>query len=150
MRSRLEAAYAQMLDTVGFRWTYEPRVFADGNGQYLPDFQITRPDGRPWFVEVKPTDEAAEYACERMEIILASEPNAVLAVAVPLGDYIGGELDFDYMVMNHHGWAWLNESDRDPTAVDAPRTCSIESVGQILFRVYDLIDYWCAHAGRTA
>jgi hypothetical protein len=148
MRSRLEAAFASMLDGEGFTWTYEPRVFADRRGQYLPDFQIVRPDDLPMFIEVKPTDEAAELACERMEIILASEPEAVLVVAVPLGDYIGGELDFDYLTLQSGEWSWVGTQSRDWTAVDAPRTYSIESVKEILPRVYDLLDEWYATAHR--
>lgn len=86
MRSRLEARYASWMDLVGIRWTYEPRCFASPVGQYLPDFElheiITLNEGAPVFVEVKPTWEMARGVRERMQVIWASEPAAVLVLEV--------------------------------------------------------------------
>lgn len=77
MRSRLEARFAAGLDSLGARWVYEPRAFADGHAQYLPDFQI----GGHTFIEVKPTVEHAIDALGKGDVIFASVPDAVFAVA---------------------------------------------------------------------
>ena len=66
MRSRLEAHYAQHLDAFGLSWKYEPGTFADQSGQYLPDFLVTDSSGNRVFVEVKPTDDQARGAVERL------------------------------------------------------------------------------------
>lgn len=55
MRSRLEAAAAANLDREGVRWTYEPRCFASGSTQYLPDFEVSYPAEWAGYLEVKPT-----------------------------------------------------------------------------------------------
>jgi hypothetical protein len=85
MRSRLEARYAQHLDSYSppTPWRYEPRAFASRQGQYLPDFEIIVPDGCPWFIEVRPTMELAYEALLPMQIILESEPDAALWVVTP-------------------------------------------------------------------
>lgn len=77
MRSRLEALWAAELDLVyPGRWQYEPICFADGFGQYLPDFGLDM--GTPVYIEVKPPgiDPAGQLA--RMSPIWASEPEAEL------------------------------------------------------------------------
>jgi hypothetical protein len=110
MRSRLEAGFAQWLDTWrSVRWTYEPGAFASPRGQYLPDF-LAEPFRCSWldgerraYFEVKPAsfgwqsewdeevgplsqqqDEAIaqeEALSARMAIILSSEPDAIVALA---------------------------------------------------------------------
>lgn len=52
-RSRLEARWAVLFDTLEWPWSYEPQGFELPSGQYLPDFEVT-PYGRVtvWF-EVK-------------------------------------------------------------------------------------------------
>lgn len=52
-RSRLEAKWAAFMDTVGWRWDYEP---IDLNG-YIPDFILTR---RDIIAEVKPFQTSNE------------------------------------------------------------------------------------------
>lgn len=79
MRSRLEADIARFLDEEDETWVYEPRAFADRAGTYLPDFEILNKP-RPTFLEVKGTYALAEEAMERMEIIWASIPDAVLVI----------------------------------------------------------------------
>jgi hypothetical protein len=83
MRSRLEAHFAGFLDEAGFDWTYEPRAYGDGRAQYLPDFEVRFSDGGRIFFEVKgkvPGRSAFFAAFERMEVILASEPDARLVL----------------------------------------------------------------------
>lgn len=83
MRSRLEARFAAYLDAQGYRWTYEPRAFADDRGQYLPDFELHYPElSYRAFIEVRPTMEAALKGLGRMQIIWSSEPDAALMVVV--------------------------------------------------------------------
>lgn len=84
MRSRLEAKYAQWLDTNGATWEYEPQCFANEDGQYLPDFLIRN----VWvlvgyfdvYVEVKPL--LSMFPAERLRevagIIAASKPEAIV------------------------------------------------------------------------
>ena len=83
MRSRLEAHWAAWFDIKGVEWEYEPRAFANERGQYLPDFLLPPCGLRtcPIYFEVKPTLEAAYAVLPRMEIILESDPGAVLEVA---------------------------------------------------------------------
>lgn len=85
MRSRLEARFAQFLDACGVTWEYEPMCFAGPTGQYLPDFR-TDHLGERMYWEVKPPREAGwcpGVVADKMAIIWASEPDAVLALAVP-------------------------------------------------------------------
>lgn len=90
MRSRTEALYAQRLDENGHTWFYEPRAYADGTGQYLPDFQVIQDDvwGADHFIEVKPTAEHARDALPGMHPILATDPQAVLASVYNAGDHM--------------------------------------------------------------
>jgi hypothetical protein len=84
MRSRLEARYAAGLDRQGVRWAYEPRAYANGQGQYLPDFELLNPPGGvPVFIEVRPTLERAYQALAQMQIVLDSVPDAFLMVDIP-------------------------------------------------------------------
>jgi hypothetical protein len=87
MRSRLEAAFAQELDNDGLveDWTYEPYAFASPEGQYLPDFIVQ------WIwgigcVEVKPENADFDAALERMHVVHASEPSALLFVVTRIGN----------------------------------------------------------------
>lgn len=50
-RSKLEAKWAVMLDTLGMRWEYEPKCFGTPEGGYLPDFFVKSPS--PFWIEVK-------------------------------------------------------------------------------------------------
>ena len=109
MRSRLEASFAQWLDSWPFlHWEYEPCAFASEGGQYLPDFRAegfraTWLDGyqRVYF-EVKPSifgwqpewdaltcttpemERAAEQESQlerKMLLIAQSDPTALLVIA---------------------------------------------------------------------
>lgn len=84
MRSRLEADFAQWLDSRGIAWRYEPAVYGDRGQGYLPDFQLHRNDG-PHFVEVKPRLRDVPLAQERMEVIWRDHPNATLIVVCAEG-----------------------------------------------------------------
>ena len=77
MRSRLEASYAAELDRRRLPWEYEPRCFANAQGQYLPDFKV----GGNTYIEIKPPNANHPMALQRMHIILSSEPTARLQVA---------------------------------------------------------------------
>lgn len=79
MRSRLEASYAAWLDGCGFTWDYEPHVFADEKGQYLPDFRIKDfnligagpiPN---LYIEVKPTGWPGPGHTQDLDRILAGK-----------------------------------------------------------------------------
>lgn len=86
MRSRLEATVAEWMDANGWFWEYEPRAYAGHGGQYLPDFEIIDVRGqfipRPYFLEVRPTLERAYEGTRQMQIILESEPSAILQIAI--------------------------------------------------------------------
>jgi hypothetical protein len=81
MRSRLEARAAGILDQLDLEWCYEPHCFADGLAQYLPDFELWPGNNPHCYVEVKPS--GAHSAMDKMRIILASEPEATLALWIP-------------------------------------------------------------------
>lgn len=99
MRSRLEARVASALDDFGLQWAYEPIAFASGKRrQYLPDFAIdgVLDHGRRLYLEVKPTPEACEGLCDRMEVILRSFPSA------GLGYTHAASFELGYMVKRRH------------------------------------------------
>jgi hypothetical protein len=81
MRSRLEADFAQFLDTWSNPgdWAYEPQCFAGQSGQYLPDFGIGEPPAAQ-YVEVKPRDWHGDIngLLRNMTVIWESEPQAQL------------------------------------------------------------------------
>lgn len=62
-RSRLEARWARMLDSLGWGWQYEP-IDLDG---YIPDF-IVRFDNGPLLIEVKPELAFDDLAQHRSKI----------------------------------------------------------------------------------
>lgn len=82
MRSRLEASFAELLDTTyDLEWSYETQCFASRDGQYLPDFHVYWGWRDDWeYCEVKPENADFADALRRMHIILASEPLARLTV----------------------------------------------------------------------
>lgn len=89
MRSRLEAAWAQAIDTREYIdeddviWEYEPKCFANHAGQYLPDFLVQCGEHRE-YLEVKPliiTVHDLRYTQEQMEIIWSTEPDVHLTLA---------------------------------------------------------------------
>lgn len=57
-RSRLEARYAVLFDTLGIRWHYELEGFHVGRRQYLPDFLLV--DSGTW-VEVKGGEDGLDH-----------------------------------------------------------------------------------------
>ncbi len=83
MRSRTEATYAARLDNAGITWQYEPQCFADETRQYLPDFRILDRDVVV-YIEVKGALPLSEVGAvqHRMEVIWASEPKAMLVIAI--------------------------------------------------------------------
>ena len=52
-RSRLEARWAIVFDSLRISWEHEPEGFELDSGRYLPDFRLQLPRGPVWF-EVKP------------------------------------------------------------------------------------------------
>lgn len=70
-RSRLEARWAVVFDSLGIRWQYEPHTFDVGHNGYTPDFYIDGGDEdheNEWghFVEVKPGDAVSRNERERI------------------------------------------------------------------------------------
>lgn len=54
-RSRTEARYAVLFDSLGLEWEYELEGFElDDGSNYLPDFYLQR-NSEPFYVEIKPT-----------------------------------------------------------------------------------------------
>ena len=105
MRSRLEARMAGVFDRLGLPWRYEPRCFADENGQYLPDFLL----GEHTYLEIKPlsvTGAEVEAMKARMEIIFSSEPDAVLWIVATDGE----KTAVDHGVNYGDGWIIENRS----------------------------------------
>lgn len=108
MRSRLEAIVAAELDKHGADWSYEPRAYANHQGQYLPDFELVGMRGtplpRPTFMEVRPTLERAYLAMSVMAIIWDSEPDALLVIHVP--DVV------DFYAWGAGSRTWSTDGDR--------------------------------------
>lgn len=54
-RSRLEARWAFVFNSLGYQWDYEPEAFKTEYGNYLPDFRIRATSRDRWdCVEIKP------------------------------------------------------------------------------------------------
>ena len=86
MRSRLEARFAAYLDSWGLAWEYEPRAFANKDGQYLPDFRVQFAS-QSFYFEVKPEIQPFDPTAvlRRMRIIRDSDESAGLAVVTEDG-----------------------------------------------------------------
>jgi hypothetical protein len=91
MRSRLEASFAQHLDSLGFSWEYEPNCFASTAGQWLPDFKCISVDVGPaptrtCYFEVKPMSAGLEVLNEvhkrSAAVTQASDPDALVLIAI--------------------------------------------------------------------
>ena len=83
MRSRLEARVAGFLDRAGLGWDYEPIVFADAAGQWLPDFRVRGLLDVPLYIDVKgitPSQSELDALLVSMAVVWASEPRAAIAV----------------------------------------------------------------------
>lgn len=59
-RSRLEARWAVLFDTLNWPWEYETQGFVLPGGNYLPDFRVLRPGGEPVWFEVKPSSDTRD------------------------------------------------------------------------------------------
>jgi hypothetical protein len=88
MRSRLEAGYAQWLDTVNITWEYEPTCFGSDRGQYLPDFQLR--DVRivgvgpcDFYVECKPFEPDWDEMRRALAVIRANTERGLFLVTWP-------------------------------------------------------------------
>lgn len=113
MRSRLEAWWAQQIDSRGDTvWEYEPCAFASEDGQYLPDFRYyeDRPGGRrkAIYVELKGIVHDALPILKKMEIIWASDSDATLILVEGHGDrsWLG------YRYLGEASW-WSYGADGD-------------------------------------
>lgn len=94
-RSRLEARWAVLLDTLGQRWEYEPEGFHTPHGGYLPDFKIVDIPGWHVWLEVKAIEPTpieiakllaiadghdAFFACGPPELAMDAEGRACVKV----------------------------------------------------------------------
>lgn len=64
MRSHSETRWASMMDCMGIRWIYEPRLFKTSLGMYLPDFYLPDMDA---YLEVKgaaPSEQEIQKASD--------------------------------------------------------------------------------------
>lgn len=64
MRSHSETRWAEIMDALAIRWTYEPRLIRTRHGWYLPDFYLP---ASGLFIEVKgadPTEVEREKAAD--------------------------------------------------------------------------------------
>jgi len=68
-RSRLEARWAVLLDTLGLKWEYEPEGFELPSGRYLPDFKVAP---CTW-LEVKGDEPSATEVRKLVDLCEATE-----------------------------------------------------------------------------
>lgn len=91
-RSRLEARWAVFFDALGVKYEYEAEGYDLGHlGYYLPDFEITLPDGLSLFCEIKP-DNFIEFGSKDSREItkykhLVNETKKPLLVVTGTPDY---------------------------------------------------------------
>jgi hypothetical protein len=128
MRSRLEADYAQFLDSKSWPWTYEPQCFAGPDGQWLPDFRCLI-DHNVVYVEVKPATsdpqivETAQAYLKRMPVVWLSEPGAY--VRLTFWSYGGpARLELTGRPDGHWRATWASSHAEFTTADEAHRFLS--------------------------
>lgn len=81
-RSRLEARWAIVFDSLGLEWEYEKQGYdLAEHGLYLPDFSIQTKDGLMWFGEVKGDLDNAE-AMAKVHYLDDYPPNPYMGVIV--------------------------------------------------------------------
>lgn len=146
MRSRLEARVAAFLDSCAIKWEYEPRAFASGRQQYLPDFRFSayvpfNGDDAPVYIEVKPSKvDDSRAIFEQMRVINASEPDAIRVLICAGSLESSGLIELEYP----------NGSYRMAFFVSCP-VCSWISLGVMITpeRAYNEADtaqfilFWC-------
>jgi hypothetical protein len=136
MRSRLEASFAQHLDSLGFSWEYEPTCFASKDGQWLPDFKcssvVVGDTKRTCYFEVKPSISREQYVEVYHRAVMtawASEPDAAVVitrgrdwpvewrhdVAVPGESKVWGDAILDRGVILRVARSTLRPAPVDPT-----------------------------------
>lgn len=83
-RSRLEARWAVFFDALNIEWRYEHEGFELNTGEwYLPDFYLPNvgvrsTEASPLWIEIKPTDDHADFETAAAFVDTVKEPIAVL------------------------------------------------------------------------
>jgi hypothetical protein len=129
-RSRLEARYAVLFDTVGLKYEYEKEGFELDEGRYLPDFWL--PENKIW-LEIKgipPSDLEVKKS-----ISLCRETKRDVAIAV--GDL---EAESTHYLYNYH---WLHPQDLELFKTDPKTHCGGEDIlNKIIEKGYYIL---CPH-----
>jgi hypothetical protein len=113
-RSRLEARYAVLFDTLGFDWSYEAEGFELESGRYLPDFHIA---DVPFWLEVK-----GEIPTVR-ELMLARELCETTHEDVWLCDGDLMHFESDDIRLRHRCFSWINaDTEILKQFLDSPMT----------------------------
>lgn len=118
-RSRTEARWAMVFNSLNIKWLYEPEGFdLPEVGRYVPDFFL--PDLDSWF-EVKgpkPTEDETEKCCR-----LACASNKRVFIAY-------GFVSTDYRIMACHADGWVDEEQYAFCQCPACLTFGIEFCGK--------------------
>jgi hypothetical protein len=110
-RSRLEATWAAFFDALNWKWQYEPCDMAG----WIPDFAIKCLDGKPLYVEVKPTFEFMPGVARKMSRAAPGSKLLLVGFAPWVGDYV------------YVGWV-NNDFDEDEVlSTDIPYQAEVES-----------------------
>ena len=82
-RSKLEAQWSHVFDTIELPWEFEPQLFDLPSGKYLPDFRMCGATPAEFWVEIKgPWPNAREFMVGS-EINLYVAPLLILSGDVP-------------------------------------------------------------------
>jgi hypothetical protein len=131
-RSRLEARWAVFFDAAGIEYQYEHEGFIIGGRRYLPDFWLPQ---LKTFVEIKPTEEAAEQVKPLLHALTASRGDRGILIVGPPNLF---EPPHITGVDRHRWWnpaEWLQCPFCDCVSVaipHAPRCTSCPPVGRVL------------------
>lgn len=85
-RSRLEARYAVLFDSLGIKWDYEPEGFELPDGRrYLPDFWLHNPEkaGTGYWIEIKAAYPTADEFGRLWRLSRVSGHKGYFLVGVP-------------------------------------------------------------------
>ena len=119
-RSRLEARWAIVFDTLGLDWEYEPEGFVTSLGPYLPDFFIHGNRHYGPYVEIKGTEPTRAEIAKLEEVCLSKCSYGVIV----WGDVGSG----NYIYIHKEAGAYFDENPLVDAFIGANRAAWPEAV----------------------
>ena len=130
MRSRLEARWAKVFDSLGIEYYYEPQLYKFGDISYLPDFYLPRQD---IFFEAKGVMDKDD---EQKISALAENTKKDIVIGYPNGT-------FQLVDMTGHDLLFFSIKGKEPHITEETyHLCSLP------LNWYSKIETWLAKCGK--